>query len=764
MAAEEAEEKLNLEQFVSYLKQHPDVQQNIRQQLVFPSVPASYRSFPPELDIRLVNYLKQRGIRQPYSHQAEVWQHVLAGKDVVVVTPTASGKTLCYNVPVLDRILSQGASRALYLFPTKALAQDQVVELQRAADAMQVDIRTFTYDGDTPPTARQLVRTAGHIVVTNPDMLHTGIMPHHTKWVKLFQNLDFVVIDELHTYRGVFGSHVANVIRRLLRLCRFYGSNPQFICSSATIANPKQLAEQLLGREVQLVDKNGAPRSERHLLFYNPPVINAQLGIRRSSLLEATRLARLSLGNRLQTIVFGRSRQSVELILTYLREGKLGNASVAGYRGGYLPGERRRIEAGLRSGEIMGVVSTSALELGVDIGQLEVCILAGYPGTIASAWQQMGRVGRRQGASLAIVVASSHPLDQYLMQQPEYFLGASPEHGLINPDNLSILVSHLKCGAFELPFSQSEVADDHVTQEVLDFLTEAAVLRKSQGRYFWMSESFPAEEIGLRSASIDNFVIIRQEHGQSQVIGEIDRLGAMTTVHEQAIYLHGGQQYHVDRLDFGERKAYVHPVDVDYYTDANLAVNLQVLSVLEQDQRPACTASMGEVAVTIFATIFKKVRLYTHENVGWGRIRLPEEQVHTTAFWVSVDQDCGYSADDLQSGLVGISNLLRAIAPVFLLTDSRDLGIACQVKAPFTGQPTVFLYDMYPGGIGLAEKLYTVRRELLEAALGAVDSCVCRDGCPSCVGPASEVGAQGKQVARLLLQQLQQDRSDNSST
>ncbi len=751
---------MNLQQFVAYLQQQTEVQQNIRQHLVFPSVPASYGEFPPGLDARLVRYLQQQGIQQPYSHQAEVWQQVQQGKDVVVVTPTASGKTLCYNVPVLNRILAQPASRALYLFPTKALAQDQVVELQRAADAMEVDIRTFTYDGDTPPTARQVVRTAGHVVVTNPDMLHTGIMPHHTKWVKLFQNLQFVVIDELHTYRGVFGSHVANVLRRLLRLCNFYGSTPQFICSSATIANPKQLAEQLLGRDLHLVDKNGAPRSERHLLFYNPPVVNAQLGIRKSSLLEATKLARLSLGNRLQTIVFGRSRQSVELMLTYLREGNRAGGKVAGYRGGYLPSERRRIEAGLKSGEIMGVVSTNALELGVDIGQLEVCILAGYPGTIASAWQQMGRVGRRQGASLAIVVASSHPLDQFLMQQPDYFLGASPEHGLVNPDNLSILISHLKCGAFELPFSQSEVADDYVTQEIMEFLTEAAVLRKSAGRYFWMSESFPAEEIGLRSASIDNFVIIRQEHGQSQVIGEIDRLGAMTTVHEQAIYLHGGQQYHVDRLDLDERKAYVHPVDVDYYTDAHLAVNLQVLSVLQQEQRQACTASMGEVAVTIFATIFKKVRLYTHENVGWGKIRLPEEQVHTTAFWLSIDHDFGYSADDLQSGLVGISNLLRAIAPVFLLTDSRDLGISCQVKAPFTGQPTVFLYDMYPGGIGLAEKLYTMRRELVEAALRTVVSCGCANGCPSCVGPAREVGEQGKQIACLLLQHLKQDETE----
>lgn len=746
---------MNLEQFVAYLERDPAIREHIQQHLVFPSVPASYRDYPASLDRRVVRYLEQQGISRPYSHQAEVWQAVSQGRDVVVVTPTASGKTLCYNVPVLNQILADPTSRALYLFPTKALAQDQVVELQRAADAMEVDIRTFTYDGDTAPTARQAVRTAGHIVVTNPDMLHTGILPHHTKWVKLFQNLRYVVIDELHTYRGVFGSHVANVLRRLLRLCQFYGSTPQFICSSATIANPQQLAEQLLGREIHLVDQNGAPRSERHLLFYNPPLVNAQLGIRKSSLLEATKLADLSLGNGLQTIVFGRSRQSVELMLTYLRERRGVGSRVAGYRGGYLPTERRRIEAGLRNGDILGVVSTNALELGVDIGQLEVCILAGYPGTVASAWQQMGRVGRRQGSSLAIVVGSSLPLDQFMMQQPDYFLGASPEHGLVNPENLSILVSHLKCGAFELPYSQTEVAGDFARREILDFLADASILRRAEGRYFWMSAAFPAEEIGLRSASIDNFVIIRQEHGESQVIGEIDRLGAMTTVHDEAIYLHGGQQYHVDRLDFLEKKAYVHPVNVDYYTDANLAVNLQVLSVLQQDDAVACAFFSGEVAVTIFATIFKKVRLHTHENVGWGKIRLPEEQVHTTAFWLTVNAEPGYSADELQSGLVGLTNLLRAIAPVYLLTDSRDLGVACQVRAPFTNLPTIFLYDMYPGGIGLAEKLYTMRRELLAAALRTISACPCESGCPSCVGPASEVGDRGKHLVRQLLQSMQ---------
>ncbi len=745
---------MNLEQLIHYLKTNPEYAENITHHAIVPGSAGEYADFPGCLDSRLIGYLQGKGIRRPYLHQAVTWDHVARGKNVVVVTPTASGKTLCYNVPVLNHILQDDTARALYLFPTKALAQDQVVDLMKAADAMQVDIKTFTYDGDTPPAARQAVRTAGHIVVTNPDMLHTGILPHHTKWVKLFQNLKYIVVDELHTYRGVFGSHVANVLRRLLRLCAFYGSRPQFICSSATIANPAELAEKILGQPVELVDQNGAPRGERHILFYNPPVVNAQLGIRRSTLLEATRLADLVLGNGLQTIVFGRSRQSVELMLTYLRERKGVSSRIAGYRGGYLPNERRRIEAGLRSGELMGVVSTNALELGVDIGQLEVCVMAGYAGSIASSWQQIGRVGRRQSASLAILVGSSLPLDQYLMQHPQYFLAGSPEHGLVNPENLLVLVSHLKCASFELPFDEAEIKDDPTRQEILEFLADARVLKQAENRYFWMSESFPAEEIGLRSASIDNFVIIDQHNG-ARVIGEIDRMGAMTTVHDEAIYIHDGQQYHVDKLDFIEKKAYVHPVDVDYYTDANLAVNLQVLSVLDQDKGQAAEFAQGEVAITAFATIFKKVRLHTHENVGWGKIRLPEEQTHTTAFWFSISAPSEIDADSLQSGLVGLSNVLRSIAPVYLLTDARDIGVVCQVRAPFTGQPTVYLYDLYPGGIGLAEKLYTMRRQLLEAAEQAIAGCHCDSGCPSCVGPLGEVGEKGKSVALALLAAVQ---------
>lgn len=745
---------MNLEQLISYLKTESAYAENIAHHAIVPGSAGSYADFPAFLDDRLVAYLQKNGIRRPYLHQAMTWERVADGKNVVVVTPTASGKTLCYNVPVLNRILHDDTARALYLFPTKALAQDQVVELMRAADAMQVDIKTFTYDGDTPPAARQAVRTAGHIVVTNPDMLHTGILPHHTKWVKLFQNLKYIVVDELHTYRGVFGSHVANVLRRLMRLCAFYGSQPQFVCSSATIANPDELAERILGQPVELVDQNGAPRGERHILFYNPPVVNHQLGIRRSTLLEATRLADLTLANGLQTIVFGRSRQSVELMLTYLRERKGVSSRIAGYRGGYLPNERRRIEAGLRSGELMGVVSTNALELGVDIGQLEVCVMAGYAGSIASTWQQIGRVGRRQSASLAILVGSSLPLDQYLMQHPEYFLTGSPEHGLVNPENLLVLVSHLKCASFELPFDLAEIENDPTRQEILEFLADARVLRNVEQRYFWMSESFPAEEIGLRSASIDNFVIIDQQNG-ARVIGEIDRMGAMTTVHDEAIYIHDGQQYHVDKLDFEEKKAYVHPVDVDYYTDANLAVNLQVLSVLEKEANPVVEFAQGEVAVTAFATVFKKVRLHTHENVGWGKIRLPEEQTHTTAFWFSIEAPSGIDADSLQGGLLGLSNVLRSIAPVFLLTDARDIGVVCQVRAPFTGKPAIYLYDLYPGGIGLAEKLYTMRRQLLEAAGQAISGCACQSGCPSCVGPLGEIGEAGKNIALALLTSIQ---------
>ena len=473
---------MNVDQLTQQLRSDPLFMRNVVRWETLPPREAQYAAFPENLDQRLIPVLQKRGIHQLYTHQAHAVKSVLAGQDVVVVTPTASGKTMCYNLPVLSAILKDEDARALYLFPTKALSADQVSELYELIEMMGVDIKSYTYDGDTPGAARKAVRQAGHIVVTNPDMLHSGILPHHTKWVKLFENLRYIVIDEIHTYRGVFGSNLANVLRRLIRLCEFYGSKPQFILCSATIANPQELAETLIGRPVELVDDNGAPMGARHFVFYNPPVVNRQLGIRRGVIPETRNISSMLLKNGIQTITFARSRLTVEVLTKYLKDlvrDPIGNAGrVRGYRGGYLPTERREIEKGLRAGSIDAVVSTNALELGIDIGALDACVLCGYPGTIASAWQQAGRAGRRKGTSIVFYVASSSAIDQYIVSHPDYFLRQSPENALLNPDNLYIMLSHFKCAAFELPFEDGDAFGNAPgTPEMLEYLTEASIVR-----------------------------------------------------------------------------------------------------------------------------------------------------------------------------------------------------------------------------------------------------------------------------------------------
>lgn len=745
---------MNLEQFLERLERDPALRANITAWEKLPALPARYGPFPSALDSRIVTALREKGIAQLYSHQSEAVAAALAGQNTVVVTPTASGKTLCYNLPVLHAILQNPASRALYLFPTKALAQDQVVEVKSLADRLGAEIKSYVYDGDTAPAVRQVCRQAGHIVITNPDMLHTGILPHHTKWVRLFENLQYVVIDELHQYRGVFGSHLANLIRRLRRICEFYGSHPVFLCSSATIANPQELAERLIGEPVTLIDQNGAPRGEKHFLFYNPPLVGKD-GIRESSLKASARIAGKLLKNGIQTIVFARSRNNVEVLTTYLRSqvGPQKAKQVMGYRGGYRPGERRAIEQGLREGKILGVVSTNALELGIDIGQLEACVMCGYPGTIASAWQQAGRAGRRGSTSLAVLVSSAAPLDQYVNNHPEYFFHRPPEMGLINPDNLLILVSHLKCAAFELPFVDGEQFGVSTTAEILGYLEEEGILRHTGGKWHWSAENFPAENISLRSVDAENVVIIDQSQpGQAQVLGEIDQLGAMTMVHTNAVYLHQGVQYHVDRLDWDEKKAYVHQVDVDYYTDAHLAVTLKPLEVEKQKHELGMQVGYGDVMTAAKATIFKKIRLFTHENMGWGEIHLPEYEMHTTAYWVSLPEALtgGMSQDELQTALVGLGHLLKGLAPMYLMCDPADLHQVVQIRSPFAELPTVYLYDAYPAGIGLAEKCFDLHPMLLGAALDRVQSCPCEDGCPSCVGPAAEAAAAGSAKQAVL--------------
>lgn len=746
---------MNTAQLVDWL-QTSSFSQNIQAIEQIAPQPAEHADWPPALDQRLTDALRRRGIERPYTHQAQALERILRGENCVVVTPTASGKTLCYNLPVLQAILQNPDARAIYLFPTKALAQDQLAELQGLVDGVQVGIKAFTYDGDTPGNARRAVRQAGHIVVTNPDMLHTAILPNHTQWHRLFTNLRYVVIDELHVYRGVFGSHVANVIRRLKRICRHYGATPQFILSSASIANPTDLASRLIEEPVSAVTESGAPVGERHLVFYNPPVVNQALGIRTGAISTARRLAALAIANRIHTIVFARSRLSVEILLRYLRgdarAARIPEEAIQGYRGGYLPNERRAIEQGLRDGTVLGVVSTNALELGIDIGRLDVCIMVGYPGTVASTWQQIGRVGRRETPSLAILVASSTPLDQYVVSHPDYFLGRPAESGLINPDNLLILASHVKCAAFELPFRDGERFGNVPLPTLLQRLADERILYHSGDCWYWTAEAFPAQEVSLRTAASDNVVIVDEtEPTAVRVIGEMDRPSAATMLHEEAIYLHGGRQYEVLRLDWEEKKAYVRQVEVDYFTDANLAVRLAVLDQFAQQGNRA----WGEVSVTFVATIFKKVKLESHENVGWGKIRLPEDTFHTSAYWITFARDLlQLTPGEIERGLSGVAHLLANVAPLFLMCGPSDLGVAAETRSPATGLPTIYLYDAIPGGVGFAEKLYATHDALIEAASQVVARCPCRDGCPSCIGAPTGEADQAKEAALRLLRSV----------
>ncbi|MFD7524710.1 DEAD/DEAH box helicase [Paenibacillus chitinolyticus] len=719
---------------------------------------AKTKAIPGSVDARIKSALAKRGITELYTHQHTAYETVHTGQNIVAVTPTASGKTLCYNLPVLQAIADDDTSRALYLFPTKALAQDQKSELNEIIGEMGIDIKSYTYDGDTSPAIRQIVRKAGHIVITNPDMLHSAILPHHTKWVSLFENLKYIVIDELHTYRGVFGSHVANVIRRLKRICKFYGSDPVFICTSATIANPKELAEQLTGSPMRLIDDNGAPRGRKHFVFYNPPVVNKPLNIRRSAAAEVNNLAKQFLKNKIQTIVFARSRVRVEIILSRIQElvkNELGTKSIRGYRGGYLPKQRREIERGLRAGEILGVVSTNALELGVDIGQLQVCIMTGYPGSIASTWQQAGRAGRRHGEALIVMVASSTPIDQYVVQNPDYFFDRTPEAARINPENLIILVDHLKCAAYELPFKETEEFGPLEVSEIMEFLVEERVLHHNGDTFYWASQSFPANEISLRSASQENVVIVDQSDvANVRIIGEMDRFSAMTLLHDEAIYLHEGVQYQVEKLDWEHKKAYVREVDVEYYTDANLAIQLKVLEIDKTSDRDRSSLNFGDVTINAIPTIFKKIKLTTGENIGSGPIHLPEEELHTSAAWVELKEpnlEVGTKA--LEQILWGIANVMKHIVPVLVMCDRNDVHVISQIKANHTGLPTIFLYDHYPGGIGLAEEVYTRFDEVRKAAKNLIQKCPCEDGCPSCIGSEIE-GIHAKRTSLELLDQF----------
>jgi DEAD/DEAH box helicase domain-containing protein len=761
----------------------------------YPARAAQWAEFPAWVHDDLKAAYAAKGIQQLYSHQAGAAEAVHAGKNVVIVTPTASGKTLCYNLPVLDAILADTDARAMYLFPTKALAQDQLAELYDLNQRLENRFGVFTYDGDTPSDARKAIREKSHIILTNPDMLHTGILPHHTRWTRLFENLRYIVLDELHTYRGVFGSHVCNVLRRLRRIARFYGRTPQIISCSATIANPGQLASRLIEDEVEVQAENGAPVAEKTFVFYNPPVVNRALGIRRSYINEASRVSQEFLQHDLQTMVFANSRLHTEIILTYLQQanpqmpGK--RETIRGYRGGYLPSERRVIERGLREGWIRGVVTTSAMELGIDVGSLDTVVMAGYPGTIAATWQRAGRAGRRSGNSCAVMVASSAPLDQFIVRHPDYFFGNTPEHAFIQPDNLEILINHLKCAAFELPIGPGEKFGEVDVQDLCTRLAEAGYLHRAGENHHWTHEAYPADTISLRSVTSDNFVVI-DITGAPVVIGEVDFVSALTTVHEKAIYLHGAQQYHVEHLDFKERKAYVKQVQVDYYTDAIKYTQVRVLEIAEtvraKEEQPEIRASRshGDVLVRSQVVGFKKIKFFTNENIGAGRLALPENEMHTTSYWMTLErallESLPFSISERQSGMFGLLHAMESVATLLLMCDKRDLGTAIGERPPSPGmdeaafgetsdlhssagepwmsaqkeffEPNLYLYDAYPGGIGFSEPLFRAHELLIEKTRELIQACSCEAGCPSCVGPAGDLAPRAKEAALTILGRL----------
>jgi DEAD/DEAH box helicase domain-containing protein len=751
------------------------------------SAGAQYSPLPQGLGHGVVRALRARGVDRLYRHQARAIDAALAGRHVAVATPTASGKSLCFHLPVLQALADDPNARALYLYPTKALSRDQEAGLHELLAAAGLETTAIVFDGDTPADARRAARERARVILTNPDMLHTGILPHHASWARTFAHLRYVVVDELHTYRGVFGSHVANVLRRLLRVARFHGSDPRILGATATIGNPRAHAARLFGVDpggVELVDESGAPRGTRRFFLFNPPVVNAELGVRASYVKQAVRLASDLVRAEVPTIVFGQSRNSVEVMLRYLRDSVatrpartdqgagIDPSRIVAYRGGYLPAERREIERRLRDGEILGVVATNALELGIDIGELDAVICAGYPGSIAATWQRFGRAGRRGAESVCVLVASSAPLDQYLAREPRFLVGGTVEEANIDPDNVEILVQHVKCAAFELPFKRGEAFGSlgaEETAESLSFLARHRVLHEAAGTFHWASDRYPANDVSLRSVGWDNVVIIDVENARS--IAELDWRSAHTMLHEQAIYQHDGQCWQVERFDHENHKAFVRRVDPDYWTDAMTYVQLSVLEesaaggLVRDGVGDGWTSGWGEVALVEKVVGYKKIRFYTHENAGYGDVRLPEMQMHTTAFWLTMPLQVGAAAALDRAAAIdalrGIGAALETVATLALMCDPRDLGATLgdhdsddpvprrERAGPQAGSsPTLFVYEHVPGGTGLAERIWEQRDVLVARTLRMIESCPCPAGCPACVGP-SEASRKSGAIALL---------------
>jgi len=750
--------------------------------------PASYTGLPAGLAEPIVRALERRGLTRLYSHQSEAVEHALAGEDVLLATPTASGKTLAYTLPVLQRLLeTHGAARALWMFPTKALSQDQSRSLNGWLEELDGDWHSYTYDGDTPPSVRRTLRDRGHVVLTNPYMLHQGILPNHGKWSELFGDLHYIVIDEVHTLSGVFGSSVANVLRRLVRIARHYGSDPRFLLSSATVRDPQGHAQRLLGRPVHVIEEDGSPAAERHFGVYDPPLLDPVAGLRANALEEVRRIAPRISGPGHQTIVFCNRRTAVEVLTRYLKEAApslgLKASEIRGYRGGYLPLLRREIESGLKEGTVKVVVSTNALELGIDIGRLDVACLVGYPGSQASFWQRAGRVGRSGRPSLTLMVARSDPVDQYLAHHPEWLFGGAREHLGLDPDNLVLLSEQIKCAAFELPFrgpSGEGGEEPHASftgfagvphaEDILDYLSESSglLLRREEGEvpsWYWVADAYPAQDVSLAGHEPDNVLVFDEEN---HAIGEMDRANSITEVHEGAIYQVEGVTYKIERFDYENRRAYGRKVKSDYFTDAETDTEVRVLRLEEKAERARAAEGepggvdwavwRGEVHVTTVATLYKKIRFYTRENVGAEDIHLPAEELDTEAFVLSLSEGTAAElelvAGNRAAAWAGVGRLVRRVAPLFLRCQPRDLGLACEIRSRHFESPVLYLYDKVPGSVGLAQALFGEHAGIVRAALEVLEQCSCQLGCPGCVGPLEEVGALGKETALGVLRHL----------
>jgi DEAD/DEAH box helicase domain-containing protein len=865
---------MSLNQLLSHWRAEPTIYSNITEWRKIEARSAHTSNIPKEIHPLLKKELIRQGINYLYLHQETAWIAAKEGKNVIIVTGTASGKSLAYNLPILDSLLQDENARALYIFPTKALTQDQHNKLSELTqeirdqkyeinknDPQQENLQEFpvpiaVYDGDTKSNARRLIRENARIVLSNPDMLHMGILPHHTQWAEFFTNLSYIVLDEIHVYRGVFGSHVANVLRRIKRIAQFYGSSPQFFLTSATISNPVELGEKLIEESVHLVDQDGSTRGPINFLIYNPPVIDPDLGLRKSSLLEGVRLAEDLFYYDVQTIIFGRSRRNIELLLTYLRQNlanvdyKLNAARSApvgegdlirGYRSGYLPEERRAIEAGLRSGKVRTVVATNALELGIDIGAMSASILVGYPGTIASTWQQAGRAGRGDKPSLVLFVTTASPLDQFLAHNPAYFFERTPEQALINPDNLLIHLDHLRCALFEIPFTEGETYgnlshDDF--EEFLNLLIEEGIVHKSNQKYFWLADRYPADGISLRVASPRKILLQVPHNGNLNTVGEVDYESSQWLVHPNAVYIQESQVYLVDELDLDRGTAQLQLAAVDYYTIPKIDTKIELIEERDVSLVNGGEKHLGELSVTSQVTGYKQVRWFTNEQIGAGDLDLPENVLLTMGYWLEINQEtvellrqqglwtsdpnqygpnwkqqrdrartrdefrcqvCGReegerqhhvhhktpfrqfdsylsanqlenlvtlcpschrrveSAVRLRSGLSGLAYVLNNLAPIFLMCDSRDLGVYSDPQSPLAnGNPTIVLFERIPAGIGFSQRLFEIHDSMIKNAIELVNKCECRDGCPSCIGPAGENGFGGKQETKALLSFLSQ--------